>query len=262
MKLSDFQPVHCNAKAKLNLVPEYNSDDSDDENQKSSEKPLFPSSNATNNHTIKSIVVSSDLKNAEEASNDIQQLTSAASTKKVDKKEKPSFASIITGGRSPQNETVDISLYTSQESDETLNPTNEYPNETEPVPQKTLKRKRRIEFNVRASHAKRANQSDSLETNANDKARKETDDSIDSLRQKYTQFQKGGTEFASEKEPDHDQQQLSSGSNDATAKNVVTDEEIKSEQNLLEAKLNFLCQGRSDVSPVQIIQIQLQVCGI
>lgn len=255
---SHFQPICSNTKAKLNLVPEYNSDDSDEECSKSLETPLFPSSNTTNSQTIKSIVVSSNPKTTDQTQTDG---AASVSTKKHDQKtenthkEKPSFASIITGGRSPQHETVDITLYTtaatSQESDEAENRNTETPNDTELLPQKSFQRKRRIEFNVNSSHAKRAHQSD--EVNANDEVAKETDNSIANLRSKYVNFQKGDTEFL-------DQQPSSGGSSDAIAvKTTTTNEEINDEQQLLEAKLLFLCQGKTDVSPVQVIQIQLQV---
>lgn len=145
---------HGTAKAKLNLVPEYNSDDSDDENAEPLEKPLFPSSKnaiAINNQPIKTIELSKDENN------------------------EPN--------------------HTARDSNNSLSPKN-------------------------------ANS-----TVANAKA-------------KYANFQKGETEFA---------EQHTSNSSDAVKRAPID------EQQNLEAKLNFLCQGREDVSPVQVIQIQLQV---
>ncbi|XP_055301960.1 formin-binding protein 4-like isoform X2 [Sitodiplosis mosellana] len=237
------------SKAKLNLVPEYNdSDDSDDECLKPSEKPLFPSSSnsyPTNSQLIRSIEIPTDTSIQSEP----QALNSP---KREDKKEKPSFASIITGGRSPQHETIDIKLYTGQdglETDETSNKIENDSGETEILSQKTFQRKRRIEFNVSSTQAKRPNLNEV--TNPNTEPMNEVANPIASLKNKYSNFQKGGTEFL-EKQP-------SSGSDDTEVEGIdAVGNQITDEQQLLEAKLNFLCQGRADVSPVQIIQIQLQ----
>lgn len=234
-------------------MPEYNSDDSDDENSKPLEKPLFPSSNnsyPTNSQLIKTIEISTDTSTKLESQ-------VPTSPKKEDKKEKPSFASIITGGRSPQHETIDIKLYTGQdetETDEILDRTENNTGETEILPQKTFQRKRRIEFNVSNTQAKRQNQN--MGTNVESAATEITANSMAMVKNKYGNFQKGETEFL-EKPP-------SGGSSDDNEVEKVdeTSNQIIDEQQLLEAKLNFLCQGRADVSPVQIIQIQLQVSNI
>lgn len=231
-------------------MPEYNSDDTDDESLKPSEKPLFPSS--SNSYPTKSQLI----KSIEIPSESVAQSESQASNspKKEGKKEKPSFASIITGGRSPQQETIDIKLYTGQDdpgADETdSGQTQDNPGETEILPQKTFQRKRRIEFNVNSTQAKRLNQNEDANTNTEPTI--DNSDSIAIMKNKYSNFQKGGTEFL--------EKQQSSGS-DATEseKSDAANNQIMDEQQLLEAKLNFLCQGKIDVSPVQIIQIQLQV---
>lgn len=245
--LVSFQSTCATTKAKLNLVPEYSSDDSDDDSLKPSEKPLFPSSSnslPTNGQLIKSIEILTE----PSAQLEIQVPNSP-------KKEKPSFASIITGGRSPQNETIDIKLYTGQdESDENeiTSHAKENPSGTEVLSQKTFQRKRRIEFNVSSTQAKRPSQNENENTNSNAESTKDIDNSIATLNSKYSNFQKGGTEFI-EKQP-------SSGSDDNEIElpDAVSNQ-IRVEQQLLEAKLNFLCQGRIDVSPVMRIQIQLQV---
>lgn len=237
-------------------MPEYNSDedDSDEECSKPSEKPLFPSSNTTNNQIIKSVAVLHESKNTDNVETNCQQSPSV-STNKPDQKvhrKKPSFASIITGGRSPQHETVEV-IPKPQESDGILSRVNENPDDTQLLSQKALKRKRRIEFNVSAPHAKRSNQND--EINSNNESENETDNTIATLRNKYGNFQKGETEFSDDKP-----QLPSSDTNDTATKSSEPIDDINDEQQLLDAKLQFLCQGREDVSPVQIIQIQLQVC--
>lgn len=245
-----FQSCRATATTKLNLVPEYNSeDDSDDDSSKPSQKPLFPSSSnnsyPTNKQAIKSIEIPTG-QSTEKTQPESQQPNSP---KKVDAhKEKPSFASIITGGRSPQHETVDIKLYTGQdEPDETSNQVDEKIDETELVPQKTFQRKRRIEFSASRTHVKRVNRSEETSTDST----KDATASIADLKNTYSNFQKGDIEFM--------EKPASNGSEDTDDKKDTECDKLKDEQQLLEAKLNFLCQGRSDVSPVQIIQIQLQV---
>lgn len=240
-----FQSTCATTKAKLNLVPEYSSDDSDDDSLKPLEKPLFPSlSNSlpTNGQLIKSIEISTE-----------SSVQLEPQVPNSPKKEKPSFASIITGGRNPQNETIDIKLYTGQDKldeNEITSRAEDNPNETEVMSQKTFQRKRRIEFNVSSTQAKRPSQNEN--TNSNAESTKDTVNSIATLKSKYSNFQKSGTKFI-EKQP-------SSGSDDNEIE-LFDDvsSQIRVEQQLLEAKLSFLCQGRIEVSPVQIIQIQLQV---
>lgn len=244
-----FQSTHTTAKTTLNLVPEYNSDDSDDEIAKPSDKPLFPSSNDSypkKSQLIKSI----EIPNENDKSQPQESQVSPVSPKKVEvPKEKPSFASIITGGRSPQHESVDIKLYTGEEPADTSNQIEENVCEQELQLQKTFQRKRRIEFNVSSTHSKRANQCEDASTEPT----KDTVDSITAMKAKYKNFQKGGTEFLEK------QSSKSSESDDTESEKYVANDPLKEEQQLLEAKLNFLCQERADVSPVQIIQIQLQV---
>lgn len=229
-------------------MPEYiDSDDSDDENLEISEKPLFPSSNSyqTNSQSVKNIELQAETSSQSEP----QTLNSP---KREDKKQKPSFASIITGGRSPQHETIDIKIYGQdhQNVDETASKIVNDCDETEILLQETFQRKRRIEFNVRSTQAKRQNQNEDI--NPDSEPLKEVSNSLATLNNKYGNFQKGGTEFL--------KKQPSSESNDTEAETVdVTVNQIRGEQKFLEEKLNFLCQGRADVSPVQIIQIQLQV---
>lgn len=245
-KILSFQSTRTTTKTKLNLVPEYNSEDSDDENVKLLEKPLFPSS--SNSYPAKTQLI-----NCIDTPTESSAVQSESQTPNSPKKEKPSFASIITGGRSPQHETIDMKLYTGQddpEADESLNRTAENSIETEILSQKTFQRKRRIEFNVSSTQVKRPNQNE--DANVNAEPTKDVVNSVTTMKDKYSNFQKGGTEFM--------EKQSSSGSDDTEVERVdSTNNQIRDEEQLLEAKLKFLCQGRIDVSPVQIIQIQLQV---
>lgn len=238
----------------LNLVPEYNSEDSEDESsiptENSTQKPLFPSS--SNTHTTKSHPIKSVDNSIDVAIEKSESLASNLS-KKTDflLKEKPSFASIITGGRSPQHETVDIKLYTGEDVAEMANKKDETTADAEPLSQKTFQRKRRIEFNVGGAHPKRVNQTD--DDNTRNEPMKDASSSVaNSLKSKYGNFQKGETEFV-DKPPSRDPDEI------ATMRTDETIDETREQQELLEAKLKFLCEGRTEVSPVQIIQIQLQV---
>lgn len=257
---NELKSSHGAAKTKLNLVPEYNSDDSDDETVKPVAKPLFPSSSNANSaisQPIKSIELSKDV-NSDQMVNDLTRSPSPKSEQKLDAvpKKKQSFASIITGGRSP-NETIDIQQFINEEpSEEVSNQSDRDTNETENLSQKTFQRKRRIEFKVSGVPVKRPNQNDDSNESAagggsgDSESNKDATSAIANAKATYSNFQKGGTEFA--------EQQSSNSSDKVIAKPSPIDE-MTDEQQILEAKLNFLCQGRADVSPVQIIQIQLQV---
>lgn len=190
--------------------------------------------------------------------NDLTRSPSPKSEQKLNAvpKKKQSFASIITGGRSP-NETIDIQQFINEEpSEEVSNQSDRDTNETENLSQKTFQRKRRIEFKVSGVPVKRPNQNDDSNESAvgggsgDSESNKDATSAIANAKAKYSNFQKGGTEFA--------EQQSSNSSDKVIAKPSPIDE-MTDEQQILEAKLNFLCQGRADVSPVQIIQIQLQV---
>lgn len=243
------------------MVPEYNSDDSDDENEKPVEKPLFPSSSIAMNQPIKTIEITKNV-DCDQTINDPTRSPSPKSEQKLDAvpKKKQSFASIITGGRSP-NDNIDIQQFIQEEqTDEVSSHCDRDTNEAENLPQKTFQRKRRIEFKVSGVPVKRPNQNDDSNESAaacggsgDSEAAKDVASAIASAKAKYNNFQKGETEFV--------EQQSSNSSDRVIAKHSPVDE-MTDEQQILEAKLNFLCQGRADVSPVQIIQIQLQVSRI
>lgn len=244
-----FQPKIEQPKNKFNLVPEYNSDDSDDESAKpSQEKPLFPSSISSSDSTSNQITKTWNRpEQPAEENRTLSPPATKSSSESLPHKVKPSFASIITGGRSPQSET-DIQTFIGENHDETIEPTETTVNANEPeiLPQKTFQRKRRIEFKTTAP-AKRSNQNEEPETNT-----EPAESTTISTRSKYNNFQKGESEL-SETAP------ATTSNHRDDDENGKANGEIVDQQYLLEAKLNFLCQGRADVSPVQVIQIQLQV---
>lgn len=244
--LSVFQSKVEQPKNKFNLVPEYNSDDDSDDETPKPDKPLFP---ASTNNSCGGIINQITRTTRTSQENEECKSPQPNNAEPIPKKVKPSFASIITGGRSPQNET-DLQKYigeTNEEPNDVTETTTNVSEPTESLPQKTFQRKRRIEFNASTAPAKRPSQTEDTETNA-EPVKTET---VASMRSKYTNFQKAGTEFIETE---------SSDNNDGNPEdNQKPQNEIVDQQFLLEAKLNFLSQGRADVSPVQVIQIQLQV---
>lgn len=219
-------------------MPEYDSDDSEDdkaEPEKSSQV-LFPSSSRINqnDHKPEEIILPPNTKS-----------TSPTNEINADSSAKPqTFASIITGGRSPQQEqSIDINDDNSQS---TVNEP-QITNDNEFIPQKTFQRKRRIEFQVSKPVVKRNN----FIPNTTDNVDK-LDNESSNHTNKYANFQKAATEFDDKQTADNETEI----NPDIHNKPFV---ELKEEQCLLEAKLEFLCHGRADLSPVQIIQVQLQV---
>lgn len=231
-------------KSILNLVPEYNSDNSDDDNSKqTNRKTLFPSSSRIDKSSSKA--EKSQAKNSKPNSPNEKNSEFLLKTK--------TFASIITGGRSPQHETA-ISQYGIEEIDnEAAVPKESCASEPENISQKTFQRKRRIEFNVSHTNAKRIHPN---EESVGDSEKEESTSSIRSSVNKYNNFQKGETEFIDKQSPDIPSSETTTSDDNNLGKR---NDDIKAEQLLLQSKLNFLCQGREEVSPVQIIQIQLQV---
>lgn len=128
-------------------------------------------------------------------------------------------------------------------------------NDNDLVSQKLFQRKRRIEIHVSHPIAKRNNLSptmtgenvDKIEHSINNHQMPSGGD-----KSSYSNFQKGGTEFVDKQSTD-EAAKLDSETVDKQL------DEIKEELTVLEPKLAFLCEGKGDISPVQIMQIQLQV---
>lgn len=271
-KTFPFQSKPEQTKSKFNLVPEYNSDDSDDEFTKQSEnEPLFPSSSYSCNTTqtaLKGAFNSheqSNNNNEKSAKNSRSNSPQSFNSDLMPKKTKPSFASIITGGRSPQNES-EIQKYIGEcleipsESSET---SVDQSKEPELISQKTFKRKRRIEFSAGGVQAKRLNQNDDRvdkdEKTDNMEPVQSEKSTLANMRNTYGNFQKGETECSEHTTTDASNQSDNNNKGDDN-NSLQKNQEITDQHCLLESKLKFLAQGRTDVSPVQVIQIQLQVC--
>lgn len=225
---------------KFNLVPEYDSDDSEDdktEPEKSSQV-LFPSSSRINqnDHKPEEIILPQNIKSTS-PTNDVNVDSSAKAQ---------TFASIITGGRSPQQQEQSIDI--DDDNSQTI-AVNELPitNNNEFLPQKTFQRKRRIEFQVSKPVTKRNHVSPNTTENAD-----KSDNEPSNHTNKYANFQKGTTEFDDKQAADIETEI----NHEMPNKQSV---ELTEQQCLLEAKLGFLCHGRADLSPVQIIQVQMQV---
>lgn len=157
-----------------------------------------------------------------------------------------SFASIITGGRSPENDALKNEIL--EATDETAEKANITADDSNDILiQKSIKRKRKIEFSTRKY---------------DEKIIKETVNEEEEIPKKnkttYSNFVKGGTEFEEKLlNVATCENRISSPVNDCE----TTNENICDMKTTLDAKLKFLSQGLqiADVMPVHVMQIQLQV---
>lgn len=180
------------------------------------------------------------------------------------KKPKTTFASIITGGRSPSHDAAESQPADGEEHndgndrDAGIEGTNS--NDNEHLSNKLFQRKRRIEFNTSRPMpaVTRANSnpkeddaiaSPSPAPNGDSSENAHTDG--DASRPSYTNFQKGDTEIV-----DDNDTNKSEPIDVATAQLKLDICDLK---DTLAAKVEFLCQDRAEVAPVQVIQIQMQV---
>lgn len=260
-------------------MPEYNSDESDDEQEKCHEeqKSLFAAIAATSGETQSAIIqtykVLSLEPNKNSSLNDTTVITVTSSSQPEEeppvpiKKPKTSFASIITGGRSPQSESQNLYSPTNDDKNDEIAITAESNAiETEHLSQKNFKRKRRIEFNrnnERTSVQTPIDKDKELNTECNEiSGDEQKSDETQTNGKQYMNFQKGATEFVDQIENNSSCPLNDGGVDESTSEAGmhIANDEITQLYTVLQSKLEFLCQGRSDVSPVQIIQIQLQVC--
>lgn len=236
----------------LNLVPEYDSGDSDEEGPPKETNELFASAKSQPS----SVVVIQPLKaisqgepsppaNPEQKDCSDEELIASSSTKT-----QQSFASIITGGRSPEGETHKNELL--QEDDELSVKLNSPADNDEMLTQKPVKRKRKIEFSTSKSIEKVIKETSSIETNG-----KCDEDKAKAAKIAYLNFVKAETEAESQSE-----ETIADNPDSKEACRIEeTNESIQELKATLDAKLSFLSQGRqlSDVMPLQVMQIQLQV---
>lgn len=174
------------------------------------------------------------------------------------------FASIITGGRSPEHEQNIL------EEPPTSEPPQipvENVDEIE-LNAKAFKRKRRIEFKKQPIPVVlRTNTApvDSDETEATTENGSATETTVTNL---YSNFQKAESVDKTDRIEETDKVVAVDASVSATENNSGCEDnrkvrdEIQVLKLIIEAKLKFLCDGRPDVPPVQAIMIQLEVCTI
>lgn len=234
--------------ASINLVPEYNSDEDDSDNEVD---------NDSTTNTIDSSKLASLPDAATTNLNPIEENKSMSFTKNMS-----SFASIIVGGRSPSQESQNLSTPDAESIGGATNTADPMLIETEHLPQKQFKRKRRIEYSI--SHKRDANQSENpggadattVPEEICENSSAETTVSSNKLAagNLYEHFQResGESQHKSDRksvepEPIVDVQKIN--------------EEISQTKAILEAKLHFLCQGQTEIElkPVQVMHIQLQV---
>lgn len=233
-------------------MPEYNSDEDDTDNE------------VDNDNTTKTIESSklASLPDAATASlNSTEENKSQSFTKNMS-----SFASIIVGGRSPSQEAQNL---VSPDTESTGGPTNTSEPmlmETEHLPQKQFKRKRRIEYSI--SHKRDANQPEN--PGGADATTVPTEESCENSS---TETTVPSNKLAAGNLYEHFQRESGESQSKGDRKSVEpeplddvqkTNEEISQTKAILEAKLHFLCQGQTEIElkPVQVMHIQLQVRSV
>lgn len=180
------------------------------------------------------------------------------------RKPKSSFASIITGGRSPSHDVpVPELLPPIDTGDSVLEELSAIETELM-ISKKMLKRKRRIEFDStvpvavnRANSSPREGGDSTSPPRAGDGGKEANGGSEDGEEKRtvYANFQKGGAEFSDPAEG----AELEADNSKPDDTNAQLKMDISDLKSTLVEKLKFLCQDRPEVSPVQVIQIQMQV---
>lgn len=165
------------------------------------------------------------------------------------------FASIITGGRSPEQ---DHRKDSTPAASETVDPKHQDSRQnTDEVLVKTQKRKRRIEFITKAPEV-----ADTDVTTAPAKDAAKVADTRKNPTNMYANFKHSHVEFV-----DHtDEPDVATAPNELkhSVPEATTAEasDVDDQKDLIEAKLKFLCDGRPEVSAVQAILIQLEVLHV
>lgn len=269
------------AKTNFNLVAnDYNSDEnSDSESRIPTTKPtLFASHSSTNSidpSTVKIYSLKTDLP-AVKSSPAEELEPNVAEKPPITKSKANTFASIITGGRnSPSDQDNELIELMKLDVTEAQPPTNSpVPSVDRPteIDVKSFKRKRRIEFmtrpvvpQVNKSPENRDDASSSVavtsETESPNGDASNTADAS-STKSMYSNFVRAGVE------PSPDVIDQTNSERIPVADSAVTDElnkqksEIVELRAIIESKLKFLCNGRPDVSAVQAIFIQFEVCPV
>lgn len=229
-------------------MPEYNSEDDDTDTEL----------NDDNNQSTKPT-----------ESNKIASLNDAPMTSPIDEnktmpftKTMSSFASIIVGGRSPNQDTQNLVPSDTDATDSTTITTDLMAIEREHPSQKQFKRKRRIEYSTNPKRG--TNQPDSSAggdaSNISEEICENNSSEMSVFANKltvgnlYENFQRESGESQTKNE-------RKSAESEPIGDLRQTNGEISQLKDTLEAKLQFLCQGQTEVElkPVQIMNIQLQV---
>lgn len=288
-----FQGKKSQAKAtnKLMIVAEYHSEnehsdnDQDDETpQKKSEKPLFAAASSIN-QPILPIQINTEAINATIIVNKTETSSSPEpppnELEKIEKPKTNSFASIITGGRSPDSENQNITELSTSDENQLIQNSVE-PNSPMELDKKLFKRKRRIEFitkttpNVSAASSTNATQllpaaqgaiypqpleeiCDETEQHPQNDLVEDNNTAALNGTTAYPQFHKSHVEFSSN---DNDAATNAKQDKCSEEDDPKEKEEIGEVRNVIEAKIKFLCDGRPEVSAVQAIMIQMEVSDI
>lgn len=207
------------------------------------------------------------------------------------KKIKNTFASIITGGRSPESTNENV-LPESMVPDERVNDNVETSPAIE-LDTKAFKRKRRIEFITKplfptkskqiaattVSQAATTEDSSSLDDDCGDECDVDNTKTSDKNNALYKNFKHSHTEFVTAinaastttttTDGNSNDDELVVGNsteidgNDCNSTEPCSNNKQRSDihglRTIIESKLKFLCEGRPDVSAVQAIMIQMEV---
>lgn len=286
---------NSNKVKKLNLVAEYNSNDEQSADE-SDNKPLFVGAFTKNTKVILPVQIQKNIVDQPveiENSSISEQATAvvAAPVKKI----KNTFASIITGGRSPDS--TENALHQPQPEDEPIENDNVEMSPAIELDTKAFKRKRRIEFITKplfpsAANAKKftatvnqvATEDSSLDDDgelcdiSDDTKTSDKDIAGKSIKNNllYANFKHSHTEFvtaisAASNTTDgnsNDDSSMAGVSADIDGNNCNSTDaggnnkqrnDVHELRTIIESKLKFLCEGRPDVSAVQAIMIQMEV---
>lgn len=168
------------------------------------------------------------------------------------------FASIITGGRSPEHEQNILKENDSEPPQISVENIDEIE-----LNVKAFKRKRRIEFKKQPIAVVSRTTIAPIDTSA--EATSENGSAIETtVKSLYSNFQKAESVDKTDCIEETEKVVAVEASASAADNNSVVEDKVKDEIQVLkliiEAKLKFLCDGRPDVSAVQAIMIQLEVC--
>lgn len=229
-------------------MPEYNSEDDDTDTEL----------NNDNNQSTKTT-----------ESNEIASLNDPSTTSSIDEnksmpftKTMSSFASIIVGGRSPNQDTQNLVPSDADATDSTTITNDLMAIEREHLSQKQFKRKRRIEYSTNPKRD--TNQPDSSMGGDASNISEEICENNSSEMSVFANKLTVGNSYENHQRESGEsllKNERKSAEPEQVGDLQQTNGEISQLKDTLEAKLQFLCQGQTEVElkPVQVMHIQLQV---